>query len=63
MLFCFCKISGLEDIAPEIDSSGSVEAGNGAGTESAVFLASAAGLPLFQKKDTKFREYDDVINY
>jgi hypothetical protein len=59
MLFCFCKISGLEDCAPELGSSGSVEGGNGAGAESA---ASAAGLPLFQKLDTKVREYDNIVN-
>ena len=50
MLFCVCKTSGLGECAPDIDSSGSVESGNGAGAESA---ASTAGLPLFQKLDTE----------
>ena len=49
MLFCFCKISGLEESVPEADSSGNVVGGTEAAAESA---ESAAGLSLFHKLDT-----------
>lgn len=60
-------VSGLEEWAPEIDSWGSVEGGNGAAATaataataesagsatSAASAVSAAGLPLFHILDTK----------